>query len=234
MIKNIKVAFIEPRYQINLGYEARVLKNFEIRRMYLINPKCKFNGKNAIKYSKHASDLIKNAAILKDLKSVTRNSFVVGTTALWRKSRKHFDNVMTLPDFEEYISGKGIENMTLLIGRDNTGLNSEELFQCNSIVFIPTSQRYPTLNISHALAILLYALTAQKPSSLAEEISKLYAGSSDLRMINSLFGASVDSNPYIRKKETVKKAFENVLVRANPTKKEINALTAAFSKKYKA
>jgi hypothetical protein len=53
-------------------------------------------------------------------------------------------------------------------------------------------------------------------------------------MINSLFGASVDSNPYIRKKETVKKAFENVLVRANPTKKEINALTAAFSKKYKA
>jgi len=133
MIKNIKVAFVEPRYQINLGYEARVLKNFEIRKMYLVNPKCKFNGKNAIKYSKHAHDLIENAAILKDLNGVTRNSFVVGTTALWRKSRKYFDNVMTLPEFEEYIRGKSIENMTLLIGRDNTGLNSEELFQCNSI-----------------------------------------------------------------------------------------------------
>jgi hypothetical protein len=78
------------------------------------------------------------------------------------------------------------------------------------------------------------ALTAQKPSSWPQEIGELYADSSDLRMIKSLFGASVDSNPYIRKKETVKKAFENMLVRANPTKKEINALTAAFSKKYKA
>jgi tRNA/rRNA methyltransferase len=48
--------------------------------------------------------------------------------------------------------------LALLFGPEDRGLLNEELVHCDLVVSIPTSAAYPVLNLSHAVAIVLYEL----------------------------------------------------------------------------
>ena len=80
-----KIIIVEPRYQINLGYMARVSKNFGVERLFLVNPRTKIGGR-AIMFSKHAKDLLLNAKVYKSLEqAIIGCDIVIGTTGIWRK-----------------------------------------------------------------------------------------------------------------------------------------------------
>jgi tRNA/rRNA methyltransferase len=49
--------------------------------------------------------------------------------------------------------------VALLLGREDCGLNSEELAICDMLVSIPTSSEYPVMNLSHSAAVLFYELS---------------------------------------------------------------------------
>jgi tRNA/rRNA methyltransferase len=50
------------------------------------------------------------------------------------------------------------KDVAIVLGRDTTGLTVSEIQACDLVVHIPTWTAYPTLNISHALAIILYTV----------------------------------------------------------------------------
>ena len=50
-----KIIIVEPKYQINIGYIARVSMNFGIGKLYFVKPRAKLTGSKAIMFSKHAS-----------------------------------------------------------------------------------------------------------------------------------------------------------------------------------
>lgn len=224
----IKLLLIEPVYQINLGYIARTAKNFGINKLYMVNPKCNPNGNQAIKFSKHARELLENAIIYKKIEDALKDSeFVVGTTAIWKKADEAKSNIYTLDDFTTKF--KNLKEVTILIGRDNTGLTKREMKMCDASIYIPANYDYPTLNISHAVAIILYELN--KFNFLEKEINNKYAGPKSINSILYLFKNFVDSNSYVRKKQEVERVFSHIIRRSNPTKDEINTLKAAFNKK---
>ena len=49
--------------------------------------------------------------------------------------------------------------VALLLGREDCGLNSQELALCDMLVSIPTSSEYPVMNLSHSAAVLFYELS---------------------------------------------------------------------------
>lgn len=228
-MSNIEVAVMEPKYQVNLGYIARVAKNFGVERLILINPRCNYKGKDAIKYSKHARMLLESATILKTLKALD-SALIIGTTGIWQKTDSSYYNVYGLKEIEKFLKKRDLKKskITLLLGRDDTGLSKEELRLCDATIFIETSKEYPILNISHALAIMLYSLTDTKNWDY-NLTTRIYADSKYQQNLLKLFGQLVDSNPKIRDKKSVKLALRHILRRANPTKKEINALAIAFA-----
>jgi len=222
----LRVVIVEPLYPINLGYIARAADNFGVKKLYLVNPRCKPNSKQAMKYAKHSFSLLESAVICKSFESAVRNCFVVGTTALWYKTKDTFYNVYTASKLRKLLNNKS--NVALVIGRDDTGLNKDELAKCDATIFIPASKKYPTLNISHALAILLYELT--KASFEPEHnLERLYASPAELRVSKDLFKRFVYSKNYIRDKKAIYDAFAHILGRAYPTRKELKALGVAFS-----
>ena len=223
-----RLVVVEPHYQINIGYMARIAKNFGIKRLYIVSPKCKYNGKNAIKYSKHAHELVENARICKSIGEACNGFTKVGTTALWQKAYSGMENVYELTDFKKRFGINGTRKMALIIGRDTTGLTAEEMGLCDSVIYIGANDKYPTLNISHALAILLYGMLGNVSESAKQDFGNVYANDSDIAMLTRLFSNFVDANDSIRKKEMVKRAFEHVLRRSNPTKMEISTLLIAF------
>ena len=232
MAPRINVAFVGAEYQINVGYLARVLKNFGISRMYLVAPRCKYNGKEALKYSKHARDLVEKAVVRASIGQLPKTDMVVGTTGIWHKSEGAFMNVYKLSEFEKLLDRRfRPRSLTLLIGREGTGLTKEELRECDATFFIEASKEYPILNVSHALAIALYSLTRSSLSREYSEVDSAYAGAREIERVQVLFDRMIRGKSRIRDRRSVSMAFAHVIRRSRPTKKELNALSVALSEK---
>ena len=227
----IEVAVMEPLYQINLGYIARVMKNFGLSRLYLINPRCNHLGRQAVQYSKHAREILENASICKDVGQVGDGALLVGTTGIWRKASSALRNVYSLKEASGFVkrNAKAGRRIVLLLGRDDLGLSKDELRSCDATVFISTDKAYPVLNISHALAIMLHAFSEEELYREYDFAHSFYADARYQSRIVKLFKRMIATDTKIKDKATVAMAFRHVLNRAVPTKKEINALAVALS-----
>lgn len=145
------IVFVEAENAGNVGAVARVMKNFGFSRLVLLNPQCDHLGKEAMDRATHAKDILKKAAVVDSIDY----DYLIGTTAALGTDYNLLRSPLTPRDAAAKASclkcGVG-----LLIGREGKGLSNEELERCDIVVTIPTPEDYPTLNASHALAVILY------------------------------------------------------------------------------
>ena len=223
----LRIVIVEPLYQINLGYIARISKNFGVDKLIIIKPRCDVGGKDALKYSKHAADLLSNAKIMDSLSKATAGTFIVGTTAMPEKTGAAFHNLFTVEETIKMLKKNKAGAASLLIGRDDTGLSKEEIKKCDAVISIETPGEYSSLNISHALAILLYEFTNKL--GMNEKYQKRSADNENVEQVIKLFGRFISGRKDIRKKKEVEMAFRHIIKRACPTKKELAAISIAIS-----
>jgi tRNA/rRNA methyltransferase len=168
---------VGPKFQGNIGLIARLMKNFGVSDYRLVNaPELK---SQAWRRAMHGRDILEGAKFFKTLDEALQDiDYIVGTSGISsRHDRKHLRNFVRPGEFAKSIrriSGR----VGLLFGRENYGLSVEELTRCDLLVHIPTNPEYPILNISHAVAIVLYELfqpqarvhVPQKASGFEKEI----------------------------------------------------------------
>jgi len=157
-MEDIRVVFVEPLFEINIGYVARTMKNFKIHDLYLVNPRTEV-GKISLIYSAHAKDIILNAQIVHTIQeAIDGIGYVVGTTGKPSKKNHRVLRVAITPED----LGKNMADyegrVAILLGREDIGLKNEELELCNIVVTIPANPLYPILNVSHAAAIIFYEI----------------------------------------------------------------------------
>lgn len=228
-IQNIRVIVVEPEYQINLGHIARVMKNFGVLDLRLVNPRCNPRGADAVKYSKHAVGLLRSAKIQKSIKEAARGcDMIVGTTAVWHKTEGSFFNIYDLESAKKLVSKAN--SIGIVLGREGTGLSKDELAECGAAIYIDTDSDYGTMNVSHALAVLLYVFRTSRKTALPEQI---YAGAKEKAGLVALFRNEVGGRQNIRNKGAVVAAFQHILDRSYPTKKELSAIAVALSPKFR-
>lgn len=164
----ITIMLVEPEYDRNIGYICRVMGNFGYEKLVVVNPKCEI-GKDAVKYSKHGVNILKKANVVSSFKKEIKNyDFVIGTTAVKTRNRDTIRDVLPLRTFAKGLSYYKGKKILLVIGREGIGLNKYEISECDLMVTIESDRKYPTLNISHALAIVLYEISKKRIKS--EEI----------------------------------------------------------------
>ena len=157
-MENLKVIFVEPQFDGNIGSICRVMKNFGFSDLILVNPPK--IGDDACRFAKHASDILENMEIKKTFEeAVSDLDYIMGTTGIDTISDKKFLRRTFKPS---ELSGR-LDNINgkigVVFGRENYGLYNEELEKCDMLIKIPTSDDYPILNVSHAVAIVLYELS---------------------------------------------------------------------------
>lgn len=162
MLGHVTVALVEPTYSLNVGYVARVMKNFGVPRLILVNSAADLQA--ARKYASHGGEVLDNAQSQTFAQLLDDSGLLVGTTAIPARRKTNLKRDAVTPSRLAQIIGSQTGKVTILLGRDTVGLNTEELQACDVVVTIPTKTRYRTLNISHALAILLYELTRVRPT----------------------------------------------------------------------
>ena len=153
----VSIVLIEPLYEGNVGFAARVMKNFGFTRLVLVNP-CPL-GDEAIMRASHARDVLDSARRMTTDEVYQEFDFVVATTGEVSKSvctpmRMPYYAPAEVREVVADIAG----TVAVLFGRENWGLGNAELARANLICTIPTSGMYPILNLSHAVGILCYEL----------------------------------------------------------------------------
>lgn len=180
-------------------------------------------GAEAIKYSKHAVDLLKGAKRIKSLNAATSGcSVIIGTTALHGEGRDVLRNAITPKEAAEKLAGT-TANIALLIGREGTGLTKQEIEMCDLVIRIPTSKSYGTLNISHALAIILYEFRATS-ISMDDRKTVEYLSPSESRVIDITVKRLVDNMTGIRGYDTTILSLKRIFRRGIRSRVEGRAL----------
>jgi len=210
---NISIVLVEPEHEVNVGHIARLMKNFGLSELLLINPK--FDLEKAKIFATHGKDLLEKAKQIKfnDLK---RFDLLIGTTAIPASSRLNLVRDSIDPEHLARILTNKNSNFCLVLGREATGLTNEELAKCDIVVNIDTPTQYKTLNISHALAILLYEIFA---SNMRRR--RILATSNEVQLIID-YALSLAKNSGVRKHKIMmlKLALKRIMSRSMVTSKE--------------
>jgi tRNA/rRNA methyltransferase len=154
----IEIVLVAPIYEGNVGFVARVMKNFGFSRLVLIDP-CAL-GNEAKARAAHAQDILDRAEWCTIEDVFARSSLVIATTGTVSKPVCHS---MRMPfysprELRERIQDTG-GRISILFGRENWGLNNEEVKRSDMICTIPTAEEYPILNLSHAVGVICYELS---------------------------------------------------------------------------
>jgi TrmH family RNA methyltransferase len=153
----IEIVLVAPIYEGNVGFAARVMKNFGFSRLVLIDA-CPL-GNEAKARASHAQDVLANAEVCTIEDVFARSNIIIATTGTVSKSICH---AMRMPFYSPKELRERVKDIdgriSILFGRENWGLNNEEVKRSDMICSIPTNEDYPILNLSHAVGVVCYEL----------------------------------------------------------------------------
>ncbi len=211
----VKIVLVEPETSGNIGAIARAMKNFNLKELILINPKCNHLDKESLDRASHAKDILKKAKILKNIKQI-KASELVATTAIIGRDYNTTRTPIELKDF------KPNKQTAILLGRESHGLSNEEIEQCDYLINIPSSKSYPTLNLSHAATIIFYEIFNKESTiTLATKNQKEQL----LKLINKK-----TDNLNLKTPEKYKILWKRIIGKSQPTSREISTLFGFFKK----
>ncbi len=224
---NLKVVLVEPNGPINVGSIARLCSNFEINELRIVSPKCDIFSLEAKKMALKGQAYIDNCKIFNNIEqSIFDCDLVLATCGridLSNDIKCESPEVITkwISSFEE------INNIGILFGREDRGLSNSELLFAHKIFNIKTSQSYPSLNLSHAVSIILYELNKCSTNNLKKDLhvfnlassKQIYESFIELEEMLIRIGYLLKHTSYSKISK-----FKKFVIKANTSSHEINVL----------
>lgn len=157
---NIYVILVQPQGPINIGSVCRAMMNFGVTQLRLVNPCKEYKSLPAKKMALTAFHLLENAPVFDSLEAALHDIHTAyGTTRRFGKYRKNF---LTPATAGKRISADSSQlKSALVMGPEDTGLETRDLDLCQQFITIPTHDAYPSMNLSHSLSVLLYETSVQ-------------------------------------------------------------------------
>jgi len=226
-LSNLKLILVEPNGPLNVGSVARLCSNFEVDELRIVAPKCDIYSLEAKKMALKGQKFLKHCKVFDDLqKAIFDCDLVLASCGRIDVNKDSFFE-SSEDIFDWTLSFKKINNLAIIFGREDRGLTNSELLLANKIFNIPTSENNPSLNLSHAVAIVLYELSKYSQRSFNKELKVFNLASSKqihdsfVEIEEMLLGVGYllkhTSRAKIRK-------FKSYILRANTSKHEINVL----------
>jgi TrmH family RNA methyltransferase len=218
----VAVVLIEPQYHVNVGHVARLMKNFGLRKLYFVKPH--FDRVEAVKYSTHGTDVLA-AAKTTSLKQLRKKfDVLIGTTAIRATSRLNvLRESIGAEQMARIIHDGNNRDFCIVLGRESSGLNNEELALCDLVVSIDTKTKYTTMNVAHALAVLLYEISRYKSELPAKKSKKKVESASqqDIDLLLQYVSRVASTSNYdLHKKPLLEAAFKKLLAKSAPSAKD--------------
>ena len=203
------------------------MMNFDFEHLYLVKP-CKFDDECYAR-AMHAQKILDNAKMFPSFNDAVKElDYLVATSSIESQSdKRHLRNAVLLEDFSTKIFEVD-GAVGLVFGREDYGLYNDEIAACDIMVKIPTSKDYLSLNLSHAVSLVLYSLYIKK-NLISKKRRTL--GKVEKEKLHDFFSSLLGEINYpAHKKENTKIMFRRIMGRAMPSKWEFHTLMGVFSK----
>ncbi len=159
----IEIVLSHPQIPENTGFVARSMKAFGFRELTLVAPEFEWGPQSpAYKTASGAAAILDGARVCESVEeAVAACHHVVG----FSRRTHDFDR----PRFELVSWAETVDSSrrtALVFGAEDFGLFNAEKQLCHSLVTIPMQEETLSLNLAHAVTVVLYELTrTQQPAS---------------------------------------------------------------------
>ena len=226
---NISFILNKPQLSENIGACARAVKNFNFKKLVLINPKPIFPNDKILATSVGAKDIITQSKRYDTLEQgLGKIDIVIATSARFRnKNIKHIN----LEDLKKINFKKKVG---FLFGSEASGLSNDEISYANYTLQIPTNPDFKSLNLSHSLIIIAqYVASIIKLKSFPFKKSKKVKSASkkEIQSMLSLCIKNLDEINFFKPKEKRPKMLENlrnIFYKMDLSDKESRILSSVF------
>jgi TrmH family RNA methyltransferase len=219
------IILVEPKYSGNIGAVARAMMNFDFHNLYLVKP-CTLDSECYAR-AMHASKILEESRIFPSFERAIENlDYLVATSSIESSEKRHLRNPVLVEEFAKRI--QEVEGKVgLVFGREDYGLYNEEVALCDILVKIPTSESYLSLNLSHAVSIVLYFLYVEKYIPRKRRT----IGKIEKEKLFSFFSKLLDEINYPQhKKGNTEIMFKRMMGRAMPSTWEYHTLMGVLSR----
>jgi TrmH family RNA methyltransferase len=182
----LHVILHQPQDLVNIAHVVRAMKNFGFRDLRLVAPR-EYEAHRIEGIAHQTHDLLRRVVLYESLEPAIADCVhVVGFTARGRSAKRNLQRPRGAAD--EILQAAEAGPVALLFGREDKGLSNEDLDRCHRIVTIPTDPGYASLNLAHAVVVMLYELAlARGDEERAFKAPRRQAGAATVDEIERLF-----------------------------------------------
>ncbi len=235
LFKNIHFILVRPQLGENIGAAARSLKNFNFENLRLVSPRDSWPNKSATYTAVEAKDVVHKAKVFQNIdQAVADLDYVFATTS---RSRSVNKMIIDLSKAIKIIKKQSIHNKKtgIFFGPEASGLSNDDLINANYLVNIPTSNKFKSLNLSHAVTIFAFELFTA--SIKFEPIVKNLYRSDDAKKkeVNAFLNfliSHLDKVGFLKpaeKKQQMIRSVKNIFHRSSLSTQEIRTLSGVIS-----
>tara|TARA_Y100000768_G_C23951455_1_gene670437 strand:+ start:976 stop:1665 length:690 start_codon:yes stop_codon:yes gene_type:complete len=221
----LRVVLVEPQHPGNIGAVARAMANFGLKDLAMVKG-CNLADESYAR-SKSGRPILENSKRFETIEeAIAECDIAIGTSGIRPEGDKRwFRAPQDVKKINEIITKR--ENPALLFGRENHGLYREELALCEATITIPTNSEYPILNLSHAVAIVLYEI---KRSEKVKRLKKQKSVSQEEfeRLVDRIMELLENSSYPERRLNRSKTTLRRLVSRGNPNIGEYENLMGIF------
>ena len=153
----LRLVLVEPEGKINFGFILRLAKNFEVDEVVAVKPKFDVNDEEVLRFAAQGKDYIEKVKVVNSYEEALEGVKVCTSAKV--STYDPLRSFIVPWELKEKIGEP--ETLTLVFGRESVGLTREELKACDVLLHVPASSKYPVLNLSHAVAIVLWEVWKQ-------------------------------------------------------------------------
>ena len=230
-LKNIYFILVRPQIGENIGSVSRAIKNFNITKLRIVNPKCSWPNQKALATAVGAKDVLKLSRIYNSVeKSVGDLDVVFATTSRIRKMNK---KIISILDLKTKIKKK--HKIGIMFGSESSGLSNDELNCADYLVKIPTNKKFSSLNLSHSAIIFCFEFFkyfTSKSFAYKSGYKSELATKSQVNKFLKFIINKLDKKGFLQpdhKRKSMIQNINNIFHRLDLSEQEIRILLGIFS-----
>lgn len=157
-LNQIEIILCDTQDGANIGSVCRAMKTMGLTHLTLVTDRI-YDDERVKTLALHAYDLYENRKEFENLKDAVADS-VLSVAATRRMGKGRKTSRVSPEELAQRIADTTSEEgkVSIVFGCESNGLSDEQVKQCSMVVTIPTSDAFPSLNLSQAVQIIAYTL----------------------------------------------------------------------------
>lgn len=229
-LSHIRIVLVRTHYPGNIGSTARVMANFGLSDLVLVDPIADVNSHDARRLATNGVAILDSAKIVGDLRTALADCHFILATGSLIEGVERQTVVGTIKEKLPLLFD--VAQAAIVFGPEPHGLTNAEISLCNGMMYIPTSQDCSSLNLSMAVGICLYELsqiasgftTTSTKEVLRKKINLATFEETDRLFTHLREAFEAIHYVYGNKADQLMHGFRHIISKAQPTMQEVRLM----------